>query len=252
MKKLYWLKLKDTFFTDPKIKKLRRIAGGDTYTIIYQKMMLLSLKDEGVIEFEGIENTLAEELALIMDEETDNVKVTLSFLQANGLIEALNDTNFLLNQMPNLIGKESDSAGRTRKHRQQKALHCNSEVTDGNENVTTENKREENKRIREKREESNTPLIPQGINQEAWTDWAQHRKEIKKPLTPTAMEKQFKLLLEYPYDQKEIIDQSIQNSWQGLFAPKRTPQQKNLAQRNREAFKKYEELMEAQDVEVLS
>lgn len=247
-KKLYWLKLKDTFFTDPKIKKLRRIAGGDTYTIIYQKMMLLSLKDEGVIEFEGIENTLAEELALIMDEEADNVKVTLAFLQANGLIEGLNDTNYLLTQMPELIGKECDSAERVRRHRERKALHCNKQVTSGNENVTTENKR-----IREKREENKrkTPLIPQGINRESWDEWVQHRKEIKKPLTPTAMEKQFKLLLDHPYDQKEIIDQSIQNSWQGLFPPKRTPQQKNLAQRNRDAFERYEKLMEVQDVEVL-
>lgn len=112
------------------------------------------------------------------------------------------------------------------------------------------NRREEKRREKTRREK-NTPLIPQGINREAWDEWVQHRKEIKKPLTPKAMEKQFKLLLEHPYDQKEIIDQSIQNSWQGLFPPKRTPQQRNLAQRNREAFEKYEKIMEAQDVEVL-
>ena len=36
-KKYYWLKLKDDFFNSREIKKLRRIAGGDTYTIIYLK-----------------------------------------------------------------------------------------------------------------------------------------------------------------------------------------------------------------------
>ena len=73
-------------------------------------MMLLSLKDEGVIELESTEDTLAEKLALIMDEDVESVKVVLAFLQANRLIEALNETSYLLTQVPYLIGKKSDSA----------------------------------------------------------------------------------------------------------------------------------------------
>ena len=49
-KKYFWLKLKDNFFNQKEIKKLRRIAGGDTYTIIYLKLQLLSIKKEGVID----------------------------------------------------------------------------------------------------------------------------------------------------------------------------------------------------------
>ena len=37
-RRYYWLKLKDDFFKDKKIKKLRQLAGGDTYTIIYLKL----------------------------------------------------------------------------------------------------------------------------------------------------------------------------------------------------------------------
>ena len=44
-KRYYWLKLKDDFFRQPKIKKLRQIAGGDTYTVIYLKLQLLSLQE---------------------------------------------------------------------------------------------------------------------------------------------------------------------------------------------------------------
>lgn len=40
-----WLKLPDDFFRQKPIKKLRKIAGGDTYTIIYLKMLLISLKN---------------------------------------------------------------------------------------------------------------------------------------------------------------------------------------------------------------
>ena len=39
-KKYYWIRLKKTFFGDPKIKKMRRLDGGDTMSIIYLKMML--------------------------------------------------------------------------------------------------------------------------------------------------------------------------------------------------------------------
>ena len=42
-KRYYWIKLKEEFFTDKRIKRLRRISGGDTYTIIYLKLLLLRI-----------------------------------------------------------------------------------------------------------------------------------------------------------------------------------------------------------------
>lgn len=128
-KKFYWMKQPSTFFQDPKIKKLRRIAGGDTYTIIYQKMMLLSIVSGGVIVHQEIEETLAEELSLVLDETEDNIKVTLSFMQAQGLIEELDSHSFLLPSVPALIGSETDSAERMRKMRERKASLCYTPVT---------------------------------------------------------------------------------------------------------------------------
>ena len=60
-KKLFWIKLNKDFFQDVKIKKIRSVAGGDTYTCIYLELLLLSLDDEGVIFFEGIEPSIEEE-----------------------------------------------------------------------------------------------------------------------------------------------------------------------------------------------
>ena len=64
-KRYYWLKLKEDFFDQKEIKKLRRIAGGDTYTIIYLKMLLLSIKNGGKIMYEAVEDSLAEELICV-------------------------------------------------------------------------------------------------------------------------------------------------------------------------------------------
>ena len=66
-KRYYWLKFRDDFFDSKRIKKLRRMAGGDTYVIIYLKMQLKALRTGGVLEFTGIEKEFAEELSLDID-----------------------------------------------------------------------------------------------------------------------------------------------------------------------------------------
>ena len=70
-KRYFWLKLFDDFFTSKRIKKLRNLAGGDTYTIIYLKMQLKALKDEGYLYFDGVMDDFAEELALDIDEKAE-------------------------------------------------------------------------------------------------------------------------------------------------------------------------------------
>ncbi|MBP1681923.1 MAG: hypothetical protein H6Q35_2262 [Proteobacteria bacterium] len=138
-KKYYWLKLPSNFFVDPKIKKLRKIAGGDTYVIIFLKMMLLVINTNGILEFEGIEKTLEDELSLKLDEDENNVKVVLAFLSSNGELEEVSDEAFLLQRVPDLVGKEGDSAERVRRLRDKKKvelLHCNDIVTECNDDVT--------------------------------------------------------------------------------------------------------------------
>ena len=100
-KKYYWLKLKEDFFRQKEIKKLRKIAGGDTYTIIYLKMQLLSLQNEGVLKYEGVEENIAEQIALEIDEDVDNVQITLSFLMANKLIDKLDNMITGINRSDN-------------------------------------------------------------------------------------------------------------------------------------------------------
>ena len=136
-KKYYWLKLKDDWFNSKIIKKLRKIAGGDTYTIIYLKMQLLSLKNEGKLFYEGVEDSFEEELALDLDEDIDNVTVTVSYLKKCGLLEVTNADEYILTEVPNVIGSESESAERMRKMRannnkkllEDKTSQCDGTVT---------------------------------------------------------------------------------------------------------------------------
>lgn len=132
-KRYYWLKLKEDFFEQRVIKKLRKIAGGDTYTIIYLKLQLLAMKNEGKLFFEGVEDNFSSEMALELDESEENVSVTLSYLEKNGLMELVSSDEYFLPQVLDVTGSESASTLRSRKSRElKKALQCNTTATQCN------------------------------------------------------------------------------------------------------------------------
>lgn len=132
-KRYYWLKLPDGFFRQKAIKKLRKIAGGDTYTIIYLKMLLVAMKQDGRLYFEGVEATFYDELALDLDEEVENVRVTVMFLIQQDLMQLIDETEYSLSECAKMTGSESTSAARVRKYRSKEALQCNADVTGCNE-----------------------------------------------------------------------------------------------------------------------
>ncbi|MGO5113598.1 phage replisome organizer N-terminal domain-containing protein [Candidatus Avoscillospira sp. LCP25S3_F1] len=136
-KRYYWLKLQEDFFASPRIKKLRRIAGGDTFTIIYLKLQLLSVKSGGLLVHEGIESKFSDELALRLDEDADNVAVTLNFLLANGLMEQSDEDKYILPQAVQSIGSEGESAARMRALRARPS-QCDAIVIGGDKKVTTD------------------------------------------------------------------------------------------------------------------
>ena len=128
-KRYYWLKLKEDFFEQRVIKKLRKIAGGDTYTIIYLKLQLLAMKNDGKLVFENVEEDFASEMALELDEDVENVKVTLMYLEKNNLIETISNEEYFLPEVLAVTGSETASAIRVREHREKKkALQCNNNV----------------------------------------------------------------------------------------------------------------------------
>lgn len=167
-KKYFWLKLKENFFQDKAIKKLRKIAGGDTYTVIYLKLMLLGLKDGGKLFFDGVENSFHEELALEIDEDPENVRFTLVFLEKTGLLEEVTESELFLTRMPEMIGSETDKAELMRRKRAQNRVQSGNNVTGVLPGVTlcyTEIEKEKDKEIdierdREKEETAAEPPAP--------------------------------------------------------------------------------------------
>lgn len=139
-KKYYWIKLKTDWFSNKHIMKLRSLEDGGDCIVVYLKMLLLSLMDEGKLYFDGMEDNFSAELALVLNEDHENVERTLDFLQRHGLIENSGDDEYKLTEVPSIVGSETGSAARTRKSREkqkqlvheQKGLQCNTSETDGN------------------------------------------------------------------------------------------------------------------------
>lgn len=233
MKKFVWMKLQKDFFTNPRIKKVRSLAGGDTYTCIYLELLLFSLDTDGIIFYENIEQNLEAELALKIDEDEINIKAALAIFESLGLIERGENDDLRLVEACSLMGSECDSAARVRAFRAKKkeaeALQCNARVTQSNRNVTTD--KEKDKEI-EKEEETEkefyahtreakkqeTFKIPSFINPEIWKDFETMRKQIRKPMSERAKKLIVSKLQSLGEDKaNEILEQSIVNCWQDVY-----------------------------------
>lgn len=135
-KTFYWLKLPVGFFNQREIKGLRKLARGDTYTIIYLKMLLLATPTEGSIYFQGIEDEFASDIALELDEDPENVKATLDYLESKRLIEYVSEVELKVLEVENMTGSETDAARRMRNSRANKKAKENSSGATERNNVT--------------------------------------------------------------------------------------------------------------------
>ena len=161
-KRYYWLKLKDDFFQSKRIKKLRNMAGGDTYTIIYLKMQLLSLRTDGVLRWSGLEDKFADELALDLDEKPEDVEVTLMYLLNVGLAETTDNVTFFLPWVLENTGSETAATQRSRDYRaRQRMLQCNTNATQVQQlrNAESESEKEIEKEIESESESDKRPSL---------------------------------------------------------------------------------------------
>ena len=64
------------------------------------------------------------------------------------------------------------------------------------------------------------PAPPPGLDPAAWKRWRDYRREIRKPLKPVSLPAAQRELAAFGCDQSAVVEQSIANGWQGLFALK--------------------------------
>lgn len=75
---------------------------------------------------------------------------------------------------------------------------------------------------------------PSNLNVEAWHRWEQYRKQIRKPIHPASKPSAQRKLAGFGTDQAAVVEQSIANTWQGLFPLKTVQRQPSEEPQSRE------------------
>jgi predicted phage replisome organizer len=154
-KKYYWLKLPQEFFQKKKIFNLKSMQKGHTYALIYQEMLLVSLKDDGMLYFEELAEDLSEEVTLLLlnQYEREDVDFTIKYLIKVGLLEKINENEYILTQGVELVGRDT-STERVKKHRaNNKNITDETQVKQNETKVKQKCNDREEKRRKEKRRE---------------------------------------------------------------------------------------------------
>lgn len=269
-KKYVWLKLKEDFFKQKSIKKLRKMAGGAVYTLIYLKMQLASLKNEGKLYFEGVEDDFIAELSLDLDESVEDIQMTVLYLQKNNLIEfgELPD-EYILPEVVGSIGSETAAAARMRKMRENKKLSLENKsnnVTPKLQYITNsyteeeEEKDEDNRGRYKKIEEEKRKLK---ISHLSSMDFTEKLSLLKNLILKATLSNEHQLSLVFrPLEYKTIIDELLFNIYEsdylqgkiaGKFPTLQTFTVKSQINRILAGFyKNHEEKIEKQGLETLT
>ena len=142
----YFLKLPTGFFQDKIMRKLRRLPGGELYTIIALKILLLGATSDSRIYYDGIEKTFAEEIALSIDEDAIATNVVIEFLISCGWLVQESKNVLFAEKSKELTESISARTERWRRQKEKEAMakiaaslpeNCHS-IADDCHNVATE------------------------------------------------------------------------------------------------------------------
>ena len=119
-KRYYWLKLNDGFFKDRRIQLILGMRNGEKYLIFYLKLLCESIRTEGLLRFNERFAYTDEMLSALTNTDIDTVLSAKEVLTQLELIEVWDDLTIHMNGTERMIGSESDSAERVRRHREKK------------------------------------------------------------------------------------------------------------------------------------
>ncbi|WP_083989517.1 conserved phage C-terminal domain-containing protein [Streptococcus pneumoniae] len=106
----FWLKVDKKFFDNLFIKRLKKMPGGYTMTVIYIRLMLESLEDDCILYLSGYFDSLVQELALKLDVSEDDINMTLAYFTKCGLIQIDDDGHATLSQAKAMVESETNWA----------------------------------------------------------------------------------------------------------------------------------------------
>lgn len=157
-KRLFWLQLKNTYFNQLSQKKMRKQPQGLEMQVIYLRMMLLSLDNKGYIFYQGVYDSIEEELSEEFNEPLELVKQTIDFLIENKMVttDQEDDSLFIPEALECTISEGASAERMRRKRARDKLSQSDGSVTESDGNVTESDTYKNKNKVREEKELDNT------------------------------------------------------------------------------------------------
>lgn len=149
-KRYYWLKLKRDFFKRHDIQIIESMPNGKDYVLFYLKLLVESVDHEGGLRFSDTIPYNEQMLATVTNTNVDIVHRAMEIFQGLNLVEILDDQTIYMEEIQKMTGSEGWSTQRVREFRAksgQKALQCNTNVTNCNARETKSKSKSKSKSI---------------------------------------------------------------------------------------------------------
>lgn len=256
----YWIKLRNDFFSSDEIDFLMSQANGSDYVVLYQMLCLKTANSNGELATRVGEVIIKYDAEKIARDckyfNIDVVRAALLLYQKLGLVYVEEDNVLKIANIARFVGSESANKDAVKKRIQRlnKAISINGDKSGDKMSLTSGDKmsyRDKSIDIRDKsidirdiekekdkEKESvltNTKEKKFSLNdfletnfqnddlKQTFKDFIEMRKSIKKPMTDKAIKLMFNKLNRLTIDEEEqieILNQSILNSWQDVYALK--------------------------------
>lgn len=238
MAEVKWIKLASDLFDNRKIKQIRNMPDGDAIIVIWLQILCLAgnTNNNGLVFFSKDIPYTDEMFATEFDRPLSTIRMSLNIFVKFGMIEIINDVILVSNwekyQNTDSLEKiREQTRKRVARHREKILLEDKSNVTETLQ-VTLGNATDIDKEVDievDKEKKRNIGIFESYANNnkqllEALKNFEKMRKQMKKPLTDRAKELLIEGLVELEESGENIIDclnQSILNSWLGVFPVKR-------------------------------
>ncbi|MHB9949517.1 hypothetical protein CF055_10645 [Clostridium botulinum] len=245
-KKYYYLRIKENFYDTEDIKILQSMDNGYLYSDILMKLYLKSLKNEGRLMFKEHIPYNPKMVATVTGHNIAIVEKAIKVFIELGLIEILDNGAIYMLDIQNFIGKSSSEGDRKRAYRKKIEMEKQNLLPKGQmsderppeielekeieieldieKDTELEKKKKKKGSKKEGTKKTYNTIIDEYTNNEELKntilEFIKMRTMIKSKLTDAALKLNLNTLDKLTNDDDikiKILEQSIMNSWKGVF-----------------------------------
>ena len=221
MSRYYWLKLKRDFFKRHDIQIIEAMPNGKDYILFYLKLLCESVDHDGNLRFNEEIPYNEEMLATITRTNVDVVRSAIKIFTQLQMMEMMDDGTFYMSEVEKMLGSETQWAEKKRAYRERQKLLASGQCPPEEDNVLAVSDKSKSK------SKSKSKDIYSGVPEElkeAFMEWAEMRKAIKKPITTkttvTRALNKLNSLAKTTEEKIALIELATDRCWQGFYLPR--------------------------------